>query len=85
MRWFINEVEELYLIGWKGNEDVFNRLLKTQTRNLRKIIIVNPMEKKKKEVTKNLKKHLDLARYKIEVVNTFEDFVLKKMDSYLIN
>lgn len=84
MRWFINEIEEIYLIGWKGNEDVFNRLLKVHAHRLKKIIIVNPTEDKNKEVTRNLQKHLDLGRYKIEVIDTFEEFVLKKMDALLI-
>jgi len=81
MQWFVGDMEELYLIGWKGNEDVFNRLLETHARNLRKIVIVNPNEKKNKEVSKNLTKLLELKKgITIEVVDSFEKFVLAEMD-----
>lgn len=81
MQWFVGDMEELYLIGWKGNEDVFNRLLETQARNLRKIVIVNPNERKNKEVSKNLAKLLETRKgITIEVVDSFEKFVLEEMD-----
>ncbi|MBL1180863.1 MAG: hypothetical protein D8M18_07140 [Bacteroidetes bacterium] len=80
LNWFVGDMEELYLIGWKGNEEVFNRLLKNQANRLKKIVIVNPAEKKNKEVSKYLSRHLDLKRYTIEVVDTFEKFVLEEMD-----
>jgi len=83
MRWFLGEMEELYLIGWKGNEDVFNRLLKNQAHSLKRMVIVNPLEAKKKEVSQNLQKHLDLKKYQIDVVDTFEKFVLEEMDKFI--
>jgi len=83
MRWFISEMEELYLIGWKGNEDVFNRLIQSQANRLKKIVIVNPLEKTKQEVSKNLAKHLDLKRYQMQVIGTFEEFVREKLDGML--
>lgn len=85
MEWFMGDMEELYLIGWKGNEAVFNRMLKDQAPRLQKIVIVNPAEKINNEVTTNLAKHLDLKKYKIEVIDTFEEFVLKEMDKTFIN
>ncbi len=81
----MNEVEELYLIGWKGNEAVFNRMMNTQANRLQKIIIVNPNERDKKEVSNYLKDYPRLASVKIEVVDTFEEFVLDKMDNIFSN
>ncbi len=80
MQNYMSNMEELYLIGWKGNEELFNRLLSIKANRLQKIVIVNPLEVTKKEVSQNLDKHLDLKKYKIEVVDTFEDFVIDKMD-----
>lgn len=79
MRWFSQEVEELYLIGWKGNEDVFNRMLKSNIQKLKKIVIVNPDEK---IVLENLKKH-DLVKIKPTIFKTFEDFVINHLDKML--
>jgi hypothetical protein len=76
----IPEIEELYLIGWKGSEELFNRKLQ-QANRLKKIIIVNPDAE---TVKANLGKHIDLSKYTIEIVSTFEDFVLKHLDNYLI-
>lgn len=84
LQWFAGEMEELYLIGWKGNEELFNRMIKNHAHRLRKIVIVNPAEKKSKEVTKYLSQNLDLNRYKIEVVDNFEKFVLEEMDKIFV-
>lgn len=80
MQWFMGDMEELYLIGWKGNEAMFNRMIRDHALRLKKIVIVNPNEEKNKEVSLNLAKIIDIKKYEIEVVNSFEEFVLKKMD-----
>lgn len=80
LEWYMGQMEELYIIGWKGNEDVFNRKLKSKAHNLKKIVIVNPNEEKKQEVSGYLKEHLELSKYQIEVVKDFETFVLNEMD-----
>lgn len=80
LRFYANEMEELYLIGWKGNEEVFNRLIALHAKNLKKIVIVNPNNQ---EVVTNMSQQLDMKRYKVEIVNTFEEFVLKKLDNIL--
>jgi hypothetical protein len=85
LKWFTGQFEELYLIGWKGNERVFNNLLKDHGNRLQKIVIVNPNEQENKEVSQSLSKFLDLNRYKVEVINTFEEFVRKEMDKILTN
>ncbi len=78
----LKEVEELYLIGWKGNEDTFNRLMEKVSPKLKKIIIVNP-EEKNQGVTNNLIKYKCYQNVEIDVYSTFEEFVLKRMDMYM--
>ncbi len=72
------EVEELYLFGWKGNENKFNRLLELRAHNLKKIIIVNPDDT---SVVENLKKY-NLLKSTPLVIKTFEEFVFQ-LDSLL--
>lgn len=74
---YMSQIEELYLIGWKGNEDSFNAYLSKHAHNLKKIVIVNPDSE---EVKRNLSKTLKLERYSFEEVKTFEEFVREKMD-----
>jgi len=71
---FMNTMDDLFLIGWKGNETAFNALLKDRSHNLKRIIIVNPNPK---EVEINLSLFLgDLyQKYQIICLNTFEDLV----------
>lgn len=67
-------VHELFLIGWKGNEEVFNTRLKTHAHRLRKITIVNP---KAAEVRQNLERAgVDLSRCEVNEISDFETFVL---------
>lgn len=80
----MNEVEELYLIGWKGNEKVFNRLFDFHSHRLQKVIIVNPDEIKSGEVSKYLKDYPKMTKIKPMVYSTFEDFVLNHLDNLLI-
>jgi len=62
MKEFIRRMEDLYLIGWKGNEAAFNDLLK-RADHLKRIVIVNPYPE---EVKKNLLEHeLDLTKYDV--------------------
>lgn len=65
-----NGVSELFLIGWKGNEEVFNARLKTHAHGLRKITIVNP---KAAEVRQNLERAgFDLSRYEVNELATLK-------------
>lgn len=74
----LDEVKELFLIGWKGNEALFNRKLKAHSHNLKKITIVNTNPN---EVKQNLvKAGIDLSRFEIEEVKDFETFVLQRMN-----
>ena len=71
MQWFINSVEDLYLIGWKGNEAAFNTLIKRQAHLLKRIFIVNPNPK---EVELNLGNYIDLKKYEVVYFKDFESF-----------
>ena len=82
MKTAIGKVEELYLIGWKGNEHLFNKQFKMHSHNkLKKIVIVNP---ESDIVKSNISKYLDLTKIKVEVVKDFETFVLNHLDKHLI-
>ena len=76
----IRQAEELYLIGWKGNEDLFNKQIKTHAHKLKKIVIVNPQA----DIVKcNISKYIDLSKIKVELVKDFETFVLNHLDKHL--
>jgi len=80
MRTVTEQAEELYLIGWKGNEDLFNNHLKKHARNLKKIVIVNPQA----DVVKcNISKYIDLTKIEVETIKDFETFVLNHLDKHL--
>ena len=64
MEWFMSQMEDLILIGWKGNERKFNEALKDKAHSLKRIIIVNP---EPAEVKANLSKYLgDLNKYEVK-------------------
>ena len=72
LKWYVNQMEDLYLIGWKGNEVAFNTLLSKQAQRLKKITIVNPNPK---EVEEHLSKQMDLTKYSISYYDDFESFL----------
>ena len=73
-----NAVNELFLIGWKGNEELFNRKMKEHAHNLKRIIIVNPDAT---AVKGNLEKAgFNLANYEVSIIPTFEDFVINHFE-----
>lgn len=80
MRTYLDHIEELYLIGWKGNEEAFNHQINKHAKNLKKIVIVNPDANSVKD---NLSKVLKIDQFQIEIINTFEEFVRNKMDAML--
>lgn len=80
MQHSVSEMEELYVIGWKGNEDLFNKQLKDRAHRLKKIVIVNP----EPEVVKShLKEYIDISKLEIVEINNFETFVLQHLDNIL--
>ncbi|MCQ2605177.1 MAG: SIR2 family protein [Bacteroidales bacterium] len=73
----IKDVEELYVIGWKGNEAVFNNLLK-DNKNLKKVVIADP----ESDVVRNNLENNILHLVSYETCSGFADFV-KNMRQYL--
>jgi len=78
MRHFFGEMEELYLIGWKGNEELFNRQIGQHAHKLKKIVVANPNAD---EVLRNLTNQsgLDIKNCEVETVKYFEEFVLESI------
>ena len=74
---YLHYVETLVIIGWKGNEDAFNRILLAQSQKISKIIIVDPAPE---VVEKNLQVLLDKQKLKPVYYKTFEDFVLNGLE-----
>lgn len=69
---YLNEVENLYIIGWKGNEKVFNKLLTTHANKLKKIVIADPNPTVVKD---NLNGVLSHRKITLLFENNFDDFV----------
>lgn len=85
----LRNTEELVLIGWKGNERIFNHKLKTYADAVNKITIVCP-KRDKAEVIANLERDLKvpLPSEKIALntaIETFEEYVIEHMDNHLKN
>jgi len=78
------DIEELFLIGWKGAEDVFNRFMNKHLNKLKRIVIVSPNEEETGAITKTLKEYHQYAKAEIEIVKDFETFVVDKFDKYFI-
>ena len=74
MEQFVTSMEDLFLIGWKGNESHFNKLLKTKANQLKRIIIVNPTPE---DVERNLSKYLGELepKYTVIRIRDFEELV----------
>lgn len=70
-------IEELVLIGWKGNEKLFNTKLQANAKALKRIVIANPDAQ---VVKAELSKYLKLDNYEIIVAKGFEDYVLNHMN-----
>jgi hypothetical protein len=80
MRNYFSYVETLIIIGWKGNEDAFNRQLLQYGRNINKVIIADPQHK---IVEENLKELLSSSKIQKVIYEDFEDFVLNGVDKEL--
>lgn len=72
MKSFTSDMEDLYLIGWKGNEAAFNSLVKRNANSLKRIYIVNPAPD---EVRNNLESFIDFSKMQIQHYNDFQTFL----------
>lgn len=70
------EVEDLYLIGWKGSEAIFNNLLKEHGHRLKRITVVNPDLER---VQQNLAPYLSGKTVEWNHAPFFSDFVDKHL------
>lgn len=81
MNSYIGYIETLVIIGWKGNEEAFNRLLFNHGNKIQKVIIVDPSPN---VVEENLKPLLEKQKITPIHYATFEDFVLNGLDKEII-
>jgi hypothetical protein len=73
MRSKLSEAEKIIIIGWKGNEQSFNRILANQATKVKEIVICDPNPE---IVKQNLKPFIDkLENPKIIVYSSFENFI----------
>ncbi len=72
MRESFNQIETLVIIGWKGNEDAFNRMLFKEGNRIKKVIIADPTHS---FVEDNLKPILSRPGVEKVLYKNFEDFV----------
>lgn len=80
MREYLTHIETLVIIGWKGNEDAFNKLLQKKAKQLKKVIIADPQHQ---IVEYNLKELFLQRNIKPIIYNDFEDFVINGIDKEL--
>ncbi|HRH03885.1 MAG TPA: hypothetical protein PLN13_03415 [Bacteroidia bacterium] len=80
MQSYFSYLETLVIVGWKGNEEAFNRQLLQHSKNLKKIIIADPNHEIVEENLKDLflKHNITPIIYK-----DFEDFVLNGVEKEL--
>lgn len=76
MQNYIHSIQDLYLIGWKGNEKVFNTLLSRAGSRINRIYIVNP---NRQEVEDNLPKEF-LKNKEIIHYKEFSEFVKQEIN-----
>lgn len=81
MRHYFGDVETLVIIGWKGNEDLFNRQLLNNSNGIRKVIIVDPNPNLVKE---NLKELLSRDWVETIIYNDFENFVMNGVEKEIM-
>jgi hypothetical protein len=82
LRDYMENIENLFIIGWKGNEVLFNKELISKTYRLKRVIIVDPCPE---EVKKHLNELLSKKNFEIIHFEDFEDFVLDGIDEDLFN
>ena len=80
MQFYFQYVETLVIIGWKGNEEAFNRQLLQHAQRIKKVVIADPDAN---TVIKNLEPLLSKFNIKPVVYNNFEHFVNEGVDKEL--
>ncbi|MCW8912901.1 MAG: hypothetical protein OQK06_06205 [Flavobacteriales bacterium] len=80
MQNYFQYVETLIIIGWKGNEEAFNRQLLKHAKRIKKIVIADPDSA---TVIKNLTPLLSKFNIEPVVYDNFEHFVNEGLDKEL--
>lgn len=80
MQQYFPHVETLVIIGWRGNEDSFNRQLLQHAGRINKVVIADPNHR---VVEANLKELLSKPNIKKVIYKNFEDFVINGIDKEL--
>lgn len=81
MKAFLGYVDTLVIIGWKGNEDSFNRMLFQFAHNIRRIIIVDIDPK---SVGEKLKPLITKGATPIYYDGGFEDFISNGLEKEIV-
>lgn len=81
MESYLGNVETLIIVGWKGNEEAFNKTLVRRGTAVKKIIIVDPNSK---VPANNLKEFITSRNITPIYYKTFEDFVNNGMTKEII-
>jgi len=74
---YFGSAETLVVIGWKGNEEAFNRQLFKNANRINKVIIADPNPKL---VEENLSPILSKSNVEKIIYKNFEDFVENGID-----
>lgn len=80
MQSYFQHVETIIIIGWKGNEEVFNRQLLEHSQRIKKVVIADPDSD---TVIKNLEPLLSKFNIEPVVYSDFEHFVNEGIDKEL--
>ncbi len=80
MQFYFQYIETLIIIGWKGNEEAFNRQLLQHARMIKKVVIADPDSA---TVIKNLEPILSKFNIEPVIYDNFEHFVNEGIDEEL--
>lgn len=78
---YLNNVETLIIIGWKGNENMFNRIIHAQAHRIKKIVVVDPNPS---AIETNLKDILSKQGVVTAYYNGFDDFISRGLEQELM-
>lgn len=69
---YLSYIENLFVIGWKGNEALFNKIIKQNANKIKRVVIIDPNPK---VVEENLKEILARPSVTKIIYNDFDDFI----------
>lgn len=81
MQFYFSYIETLVIIGWKGNEESFNRQLIEREERIKKIIIADPQYE---IVIENLRNLITKRNIQVITYSDFEDFVNNGIENVIM-